>query len=229
MLRPDREQAVVHRLAERDRGGDRSLDRDELDPRREQQVVDAPGASLREHHVHVGELADHRIGHRRCHVPDEDMAVTVDDQLASPSWPLPFGSAIAPPRYSTPISGCSSTSRPLPSSRTRPFSSTTPWVESRRPARAFCSTSRIVLPAARICRTAPNTVLSTFGDSPIDGSSRITRPGSSIRHLANSTSRCWPPDKLPALSPAQLTHSGKISSARARRSASSALLLIVYP
>ena len=53
---------------------------------------------------------------------------------------------VPPPRYRAPISGFSSTSRPVPASRTRPFSSTTPWVDSRRPARAFCSTSRTVLP-----------------------------------------------------------------------------------
>src|SRR5581483_10844664 len=47
----------------------------------------------------------------------------------------------------------SSTSVPVPVSRTSPFSSTTPCELSFRPARAFCSTSRIVRPCSFISRT----------------------------------------------------------------------------
>jgi hypothetical protein len=86
----------------------------------------------------------------------------------------------------------------VPVSRTRPFSSTTPWPDSRRPARAFCSTSRIVVPPEFICLIAPNTVRSVLGASPIDGSSSRSSLGSSISARANSTSRCCPPDRLPA-------------------------------
>lgn len=108
----------------------------------------------------------------------------------------------APPRYRAPISGFSRTSRPVPVRRTRPFSITTPWLESLRPARAFCSTSRIVVPPEFICLIASNTVRSTFGARPIDGSSSMSSLGSSISARANSTSRCCPPDRLPAFCPA---------------------------
>ncbi len=104
---------------------------------------------------------------------------------------------------------------------------TTPWVDSRRPARAFCSTSRIVLPAAFIIRTASKTDLSTFGDSPIDGSSKIIRPGSSIRPRANSTSRCSPPDRLPAFFPAQAATCGNVCSTAASLRARSDRSLMV--
>ena len=86
----------------------------------------------------------------------------------------------------------------MPDSRTCPFSITTPWLDSRSPARAFCSTSKIVVPAVFICRTASNTVLRIFGARPMDGSSSSSRVGSSISARANSTSRCCPPDRLPA-------------------------------
>ena len=46
---------------------------------------------------------------------------------------------------------------------------------------------------------------SLFGSRPIDGSSSTTSRGSSIRLRANSTNRCWPPDRLAAFS-ASLGH-----------------------
>jgi hypothetical protein len=55
-----------------------------------------------------------------------------------------------------------------------------------------------VVPAAFICLIASNTVRRIFGASPIDGSSSSSSLGSSISALANSTRRCWPPDRLPA-------------------------------
>src|SRR3984957_21198657 len=48
------------------------------------------------------------------------------------------------PRNKRPISPLPSTSTPLPSRRTRPLSSTTPWLGRPRPERPFCSTSRMV-------------------------------------------------------------------------------------
>ena len=104
---------------------------------------------------------------------------------------------------------------------------TTPCVDSRSPARAFCSTSRIVLPRAFIIRTASKTDLSTFGDRPIDGSSRITSAGSSIRQRANSTSRCSPPDRAPAFFRLQDATCGNVCSMSARLRAISARSLIV--
>jgi hypothetical protein len=86
----------------------------------------------------------------------------------------------------------------VPDRRTLPFSITTPWLDSRRPARAFCSTSRIVVPPEFICLIASNTVRRVLGARPIDGSSSRSSLGSSISARANSTSRCWPPDRLPA-------------------------------
>jgi hypothetical protein len=107
----------------------------------------------------------------------------------------------------------------VPASRTRPFSITTPWLDSRRPARAFCSTSRIVVPSALICLIASNTVRSTFGASPIDGSSSSSSLGSSISARANSTRRCCPPDRLPAFCLAQPAICGNFSKTAAARRA----------
>ncbi len=59
-----------------------------------------------------------------------------------PPWQTPHR-----PDTARPISGCSSTSRPVPDSLTWPFSRTTPCVDRRRPARAFCSTSRSSCPS----------------------------------------------------------------------------------
>ena len=87
------------------------------------------------------------------------------------------------------------TSAPVPSSRTWPLSTTTARVASDRPARTFCSTSRIVRPSSHMVRTCWRTFLRVFGSRPMDGSSRTTSFGSSIRHRANSTRRCWPPDR----------------------------------
>src|SRR5215831_2447396 len=106
---------------------------------------------------------------------------------------------------------------------------TTPWVDSRSPARAFCSTSRIVLPRAFIIRTASKTDLSTLGDRPIDGSSRMIRDGSSIRQRANSTSLCSPPDRLPAFLPDHAASCGNVSSICAILRASSDRSLMMYP
>ena len=110
----------------------------------------------------------------------------------------------------------------MPASRTRPLSITTPWLDSRRPARAFCSTSKIVTPVAFICLIAPNTVRRVLGASPIDGSSRSSSLGSSISARANSTSRCCPPDRLPAFFPAHPAMSGNSSKTAAARRAVSA-------
>src|SRR6266571_7249299 len=106
---------------------------------------------------------------------------------------------------------------------------TTPFVHSRRPALAFCSTSRIVLPRAFIILTASKTDLSTLGARPIDGSSRMIRDGSSIRQRANSTSRCSPPDRLPAFFPDHVTSCGNVSSICAILRASRDRSLMMYP
>ena len=99
---------------------------------------------------------------------------------------------------------------------------TTPWLDSRSPARAFCSTSRIVVPVAFICLIAANTVRRIIGASPIDGSSRSSSLGSSISARPNSTSRCCPPDRLPAFFPAQPAMSGNASNTAVTRRAVSA-------
>ncbi len=83
------------------------------------------------------------------------------------------------------------------------------------------------MPLAFIMRTASKTDLSTLGDSPMDGSSSMTSAGSSIRPRAISTSRCCPPERLPAFIPAQSAIWGNISSTCARRLASSARLASV--
>ncbi len=101
-------------------------------------------------------------------------------------------------------------------------------VRGQPQARAFCSTSRIVLPREFIIRTASKTDLSTFGDRPIDGSSRITRRGSSIRQRANSTRRCSPPDRLPAFFPDQPATCGNICSMSASLRAISPRSLTMY-
>src|SRR5215472_9341914 len=210
-------------------------------------MVDARGRRFAEHRMDVGELSHYRadvpaaepqpvppvlppdrgapaLRHPlRGHLLDDDVAVNVNDQRAAldavpfTAPPLSLPVETAPPRYRAPISGCSSTSWPVPDRRTWPFSMTTPWVDNRSPARAFCSTSRIVLPCACIIRIASKTDLSTLGASPIDGSSRITSFGSSMRLRANSTSRCCPPDRLPAFLSSQSVTCGNISITPAKR------------
>src|SRR5215469_14338924 len=247
----DRGECRVVHLADHSRLGGLSFRRYQRDPRRQQQVINAGGRGRAEHGADLGELAhdgadvaaaerqpvpsvlppDRRapvFRHRpRGHLLNDDVTVNVNDQgagtFAGPA-PAPFDASpadTAPPRYRAPISGCSSTSLPVPARRTWPFSSTTPWVDNRSPARAFCSTSRIVLPWACIIRTASKTDLSTFGARPMDGSSSTTTDGSSISERANCTSRCWPPDRLPAFCPSQPVTWGNISStASSLRSAS---------
>jgi hypothetical protein len=75
------------------------------------------------------------------------------------------------------------------------------------------------VPAAFICLIASNTVRMIFGASPIDGSSSSSSLGSSISARANSTSRCCPPDRLPAFFPAQSAISGKTLNTVATRRA----------
>ena len=78
------------------------------------------------------------------------------------------------------------------------------------------------MPAEFICLIASNTVRRIFGASPIDGSSSMSSRGSSMRARANSTSRCCPPDKLPAFFPAHPARSGKMSNTAVTRRAVSA-------
>ena len=137
----------------------------------------------------------------------------------------------SPPRHrdrAPRSAGGSSTSWPVPCRRTCPFSSTTPCELRRRPALAFCSTSRIVRPVLFIWRTVWKTVFDVLGSRPIDGSSSTTSNGSSIRLRANSTRRCWPPDRLPAFSRARSATIGKSSSTAFKRCRTSTLSLRVY-
>ncbi len=59
----------------------------------------------------------------------------------------------------------------------------------------------------------------------MDGSSRMIKDGSSIRHRANSTSRCWPPDRLPAFSRGPVRHLGEQLKHLRRAGAASSLLV----
>ncbi len=150
----------------------------------------------------------HRL---RGHLLDDDVAVNVNDQRAAghgaiAARPAPPAAVRHRPRRPTPRrpgTGRRSRGARAPPCRCRTGAPGRSRARRRgwtavSPARAFCSTSRIVLPCACIIRTASKTDLSTLGASPIDGSSRITSFGSSMRLRANSTSRCCPPDRLPA-------------------------------
>ena len=88
--------------------------------------------------------------------------------------------------------------RPVPLSATVPAVSTVACVASERPKRTFCSTIRIVVPAAIIARTLSPMIARLAGSRPSVGSSSSTTVGSSIRARANSTIRRCPPDSVPA-------------------------------
>jgi hypothetical protein len=117
----------------------------------------------------------------------------------------------------------------VPDSLIWPFSITTPWLASRRPDRAFCSTSKIVVPAPFIAMMASNTVLSTLGASPIDGSSSSSSAGSSMSARPNSTSRCCPPDRLPAFCDRHRAICGNASKTASIRLATVARSPRMYP
>src|ERR1039458_8954889 len=102
------------------------------------------------------------------------------------------------------ISGLASTSAPVPSSRTRPASITPPWVASARPALTFCSTSRMGRPPACIRWTCSYIAAAILGARPMEGSSRTTSAGSSMRARANST--CFCPRGVKHEGPGELDH-----------------------
>src|SRR5438445_4930120 len=90
-----------------------------------------------------------------------------------------------------------------------------------RPERAFCSTSSSVRPDLFMSRTVLKTRVRVLGSRPMDGSSRMSSFGSSMRARANSTSFCCPPEREAAGSRRRSATMGNISHTVARRRSTS--------
>ena len=109
--------------------------------------------------------------------------------------------------------------RPVPLRTIAPVSSTCARCAVRRAMLAFCSTSRIVVPAALISPSTWKISRTSSGARPIEGSSSSSRRGRHISARPTASICCSPPERVPPGWRSRSLRRGKIAKTRSRSAA----------